>query len=514
MKGGSANTTLNGNRAASRTERRNGMTGRKPLAWRLLAGVGAFALAAAGLMGTATAKADDPVPSPGNIQGTSGSLTVHKHKGDPGAQGPRHDGTKLESAPADPLNGVEFTINRVGNTGVTGQDPINLATYEGWVIARTATPTNVQGGAPWTLGADIVKTTNAGGEAVFDDLPYGLYLVQETNPGSNPIVSPVAPFLVSIPFPSNGNAWTYDVHVYPKNKLNETTPEKIVADPGSQLVVGTVLTYTITAPIPPLATGGSYTKFIISDQLDSRLSIDTTVAGTVVVAVDGVALTAGTDYTVSPAGGTAVAGANVVVTLTADGRGKLAGKTNVVLTLKPTVTSLGVTGVIKNKAVVNVNDTTKETGEPTVNYGSLEVTKVVKDKESETLQGAIFELYDAKNGTRVAGPATTGADGKIKIDGLWVGINADLTQDYWLKEVQAPAGYVTPTGDAAWTQVNIAADATSILVKQQTITNVKHQGPQLPLTGSTGSLVFGIVGLGLIAAAGGTFAVRRARVSR
>ena len=53
---------------------------------RLAAGVGAIALAAAGLLGAGSAHADDAPPvalSPGNITQETGNLYVHKHAGDP-----------------------------------------------------------------------------------------------------------------------------------------------------------------------------------------------------------------------------------------------------------------------------------------------------------------------------------------------------------------------------------------------------------------------------------------------
>lgn len=221
----------------------------------------------------------------------------------------------------------------------------------------------------------------------------GLYLVTETDPGDNPIVSPVAPFLVSVPFPSD-NTWLYDVHVYPKNKLNETVPTKTVTDPGNQLAVGGGhVVWTVTAPVPPLATGDVFDSFIISDDFDDRLGIDT---ANVVVQLDGVTLVAGTDYTIAPAAGSSTAGQEVVITFTG-ALEDLVGADEVVVTYTTRVNELGESPYFENQAFVNVNDTQKSTDKPRVNGGSIEVTKVNKANEQQTLKGAVFEVYDAKD---------------------------------------------------------------------------------------------------------------------
>lgn len=495
-----AHTKILSGRPAATEKEGTGMFETKTLR-RLAAGVGAFALAAAGLLGVGTAHADDE-PSPGNITGTAGDLYVHKHKGDPGA-GTAGDGTQLDPLP-DPLEGVKFTVQRVGHTS---QDPIDLTTSEGWDLAITATPANV-GAAPFSLGTGTSVVTGADGVAHFADLAYGLYLVTETDPGDNPIVSPVAPFLVSVPFPSD-NTWLYDVHVYPKNKLNETVPTKTVTDPGNQLAVGDDVVWTVTAPVPPLATGDVFDSFIISDDFDDRLAIDT---ANVVVKLDGVTLVAGTDYAITPAAGSSTAGPEVVITLTG-ALEDLIGADEVVVTYTTQVKELGESPYFENQAFVNANDTQKSTDTPRVNWGSIEVTKVNKANEQQTLKGAVFEVYDAKDGAKVAGPLTTGDDGKLRVDGLWVGINDDTTQDYWLKEVKAPAGYVTPTGDAAWTKVTVTADGLNAV--QVTITNAKQQGPGLPLTGGVGTAIFGGTGLALIVVAvAAGIAVRRRQTVR
>jgi fimbrial isopeptide formation D2 family protein/LPXTG-motif cell wall-anchored protein len=467
------------------------MTSRSLGLRKLAAGLGVAALAALGALAVSPAANAADTLSPSNITGTTGSITIHKHAGDPGAAG---DGTQITdpakiAALGQGLEGVQFSVQRVSANGT----PIDLTTAAGWDQAKTATPANVSS-APFSLAAGTTATTDASGQAVVSDLPYGLYLVTETSSGPNPIVSPVQPFLVSVPYPNQGT-WLYNVHVYPKNKLNTTEPTKTVADPKAP-VLGSQIVWTVNAPIPALAAGDTYRSFSITDNLDPRL----TYVGAV-VKIDGTTLAEGTDYTVS---------GNTVITFTATGLGKLAGKTAVTADITTTVASLGADGQILNTAVVNTNGSDRTTNTPQTNWGPLKVVKQDGNTKN-TLQGAIFEVYDAKNGTKVAGPVTTDANGQILIDGLWVGNNDVKSKDYWLKETQAPAGYVLPADP--WTQVTVTAngqaDPTSI-----TISNTQQFGPNLPLTGGAGSTLFAVIGGLLVVAGVSAILVRRVRARR
>ncbi|MDF2917060.1 MAG: putative outer membrane protein [Microbacterium sp.] len=458
---------------------------------KLAAGIGIAALAALGSVGAAgAAQAADPA-SPSNITGTTGTLTIHKHAGDPGAAG---NGTEITDPAAvqqlgQALSGVQFSVQRVAYNGTA----IDLTTAAGWDQAATATPANITS-APFSFSSSTTATTGANGEAVVANLPYGLYYVTETNPGPNPIVSPVQPFLVSVPYPNQGT-WLYDVHVYPKNKLNDTTPTKSVSAPDAP-VLGSTVVWTVDAPLPALAAGDTYRSFSITDNLDARLSYTGAT-----VSVDGTTLVENTDYTVS---------GNVKITFTSTGLSKLAGKTAVQAKISTKVTSLGANGQITNTAVVNTNGSDRETNTPQTNWGPLVIQKT-DAATSNALSGAIFEVYDAKNGTLVTGPLTTDATGKISIDGLWVGNDSVTSRTYWVKETQAPAGYVLPADP--WTQVTVNA-AGAAAPTTVTLQNTQQTGPNLPLTGGAGSALFTIVGGGLVVAGVGTIIARRARAKR
>ncbi|MGC0369290.1 SpaH/EbpB family LPXTG-anchored major pilin [Microbacterium sp. SLBN-111] len=468
------------------------MSNRSHVLRRFAAGIGIMALAAAGAFAAApAANASNPTASTSDIQGTTGTLTIHKHAGDPGAAG---DGTPITDAAAiaalgQGLSGVQFSVQRVSYSGT----PIDLTTAAGWDQIQSATPQNVAS-APFSLAAGTAAATDTTGQAVVSNLPYGLYLVTETSPGANAIVSPVQPFLVSVPYPNQGT-WLYDVHVYPKNKLNTTTPTKTVAAPAAP-GLGSTIVWTVNAPIPALAAGDTYRSFSITDTLDPRL----TYVG-VVVQVDGTTLTANTDYTVA---------GNTTITFTTAGLAKLAGATAVTAAITTTVTSLGADGVIPNTAVVNTNGSDRTTNTPQTNWGPLKIVKQ-DATTSDTLEGAVFEVYDAKNGTKVAGPVTTDVDGQIFIDGLWAGNDATKSTDYWLKETQAPAGYVLPADP--WTPVTVVA-AGETSPTTVTIANTQQIGPALPLTGGAGSLLFTVIGGALALAGVGAIIGRRVLARR
>lgn len=155
------------------------------------------AIAAAAALSLVGISAPAQAQGAGNINpNTPSSLTIHKYDGD---QGPRGDGTELgdTSNLGNPLSGVEFTITPI--TERNGQ-PIDLDTDAGWNLIDGATVDQVNGGNGYVKGTPQQVVTGADG-TVTTGLPHGLYLVEETDPGDNNIVSPAQPFLVTLPLP-------------------------------------------------------------------------------------------------------------------------------------------------------------------------------------------------------------------------------------------------------------------------------------------------------------------------
>ncbi|WP_427870682.1 SpaH/EbpB family LPXTG-anchored major pilin [Leucobacter luti] len=455
---------------------------------RALAALAATALALFGAGSFAsTANAAEPTPVVGNIEGTSGTLTIHKHAGNAGTAG---DGTQIAdtSALGATLAGVEFSVQRVSFAGT----PIDLTTSAGWDQAAGATP---------ALGGDYTGvpiagspfTTDANGQIAIPSLPFGLYLVTETAPGPNNIAAAAQPFLVSVPYPNaTTGEWIYDVHVYPKNQLKDE-PTKTL-DSNGAVKQGDTVKWTINAVVPRPAVGNVITAFTITDQLDPRLELTTTT-----VKRNGVTLTAGTDYVLDPP----TTANNNTVTVTPTLADVAVGQTYTI----ELVTKVNGAGEIVNTALRNTNGVNTEVGPVQTNWGKITVVKT-SAKNDATLAGAEFELYKADKTTLVYPAVATNANGEINFDAVWVGDGTDKTENYCLKETKAPAGYVLPTDP--WTCVDVTSNAEGTAVSVS-ITNTQADGPELPLTGSTGTAMFLAGGLALILVAGGGALVARKR---
>ena len=102
--------------------------------------------------------------------------------------------------------------------------------------------------------------------------------MQETDPGSNNIVAPAAPFLVAVPQPLGDGEWLYDVHVYPKNSLVDAPVKEV--DDAAAYQLGDTVTWTIKSQVPVMSAGNSYSDYRITDDLDDRLDfVSATVSG-------------------------------------------------------------------------------------------------------------------------------------------------------------------------------------------------------------------------------------------
>lgn len=447
------------------------MKSRKLGLWRRLTAVAAVsALSVLGMAGTA--QATDNV---GNIDSSkSGSIVIHKFDGSEGTDGGNGSAISDTSNLGKPLAGVGFTVKQVTAKG--GQ-AIDLTKPEGWdaISGLQASEVTASG---FTLEDKGEKMTNNSGLATFGGLPLGLYLVTESTAPNN-ATSTTAPFLVTLPLSQNNGKWLYDVNVYPKNSVNDTTPTKTVANPSAP-VLGSTVDWTITAPVPRANHG--YTSFVITDKLDTRLEFQAaSLAG----------FTSGSDYTVTNSNGT------VKISFTAAGLKKLKAGNDVVATITAKVTSQG-DGTIENTALVNVNDSGATTPPVSSNWGSLEIHKFAKGDKANTLAGAEFAIYSDAAATKLVGDLTTKADGTASIT-LWVGNNDDTTQDYWVKETKAPAGYVL---DGSVNKVTVKAGTTAAALGFD-FPNTQQGHPNLPLTGADGKMLAMIAGIGLMLIAGG-----------
>lgn len=423
-----------------------------------------------------------------------GSVIVHKHAGKPGPAG---DGTEITdpakvAALGIGLDGVKFKIERVSYDGV----PIDLSTSAGWdlvpesIAEMNADPdyTKVQ------IGDE--QTTAGGGIATFSELDLGLYVVTETVPPAGATPSPA--FLVTVPLPHpTENTWIYNVHVYPKNLLPDDK-KKEVTDPALQLQ-GEPVTWTLTVPVVAPTEGTTYTKFLVTDALDDRLEY---VPGSLSVMKDGSPLAPAGNYTVSEPD---PEDDNTLV-VTFDPTKLLTGQV-LVLSFDTNVNGLG---EIVNSAYRNVNDNVTKVGTEQVNYGNV---KVVKYREGSrlTLQGAMFELWDGEQETKLYGPVGTDANGEITFSGVGLGKGSDKSEELCLKETAPPPGYSYIDEWTCFTLTVNESGETKVVTYRADIYNEPRETPPLPLTGDAGTTLFMAGGLGLLvlAVGAGLLASRR-----
>lgn len=452
-----------------------------------------WAVAALGAM-TLGALTVAPASAQPNIDpDATGSITVHKYEEPAEPTGLPNDGTELDELTGlVPLEGVEFTLHQV--------EDIDLTTNDGWQAADGLTAQDVIDGS-YTLGAPQALRTDVDGELVFGDLPVGVYLITETDAGGNPISNAAAPFLVSIPLPDAANGWLYDVHVYPKNAVTNTSKE---VDDADAFGLGDTVTWTVNVDIPTLPADETFQRFGISDTLDERLGYET-----VRVYVDEVELEEDVHYTVSFDAATntvSVDFTEVGLTLIDASQGGAAA-----FEIDTEVLAIG-DGVITNVANVNVNDYEGETNEVETRWGAVVIEKFAEaDGERAPLAGAEFQIFrSAADAAELADPVAvngqttfvSGEDGRVTIEGLKEG-------EYWIVETEAPVGYVG-TEEPIHVEVEAGSIAETVVVE---VENSQRPPFELPLTGGMGTAAFLVGGLGLAGLAVGA-GVRRQRAGR
>jgi fimbrial isopeptide formation D2 family protein/LPXTG-motif cell wall-anchored protein len=442
---------------------------------------------------------------------------------------------------AAPLDGIEFTITQV--TTVATADPA-IFSFDGNDYYAVA------GGYQDTLTTGDDPLLQAG-EASTGTIPVGVYLVVEE--ASDLVSSPVAPFLVWIPTTvqstTGDDTLIYNVDVYPKNydKLDIGK----VAVPGGQTLtdattdlpvnIGDEVDFYITASIPadindPLVT------YALWDEYPAGMDY---VANTVVVKAG--AGTNSTDFTTTLDETThytislteddpgADGGGKLVVTLTPAGRAAVVGLAKIQLKLTTVILdSIPLSAETPNSATIDYTDKngdnkqvdTDPGTEPEVFSGGYSLNKVDANGNGP-LEGAKFKLVkrvssdfaadlaaaDTADGTNGTGyyqnPNDLGTDLVAESDATgyaaFVGIAfgnpgdtlATASSDFWLVEVNAPAGYRLL---GAPIEITIDKDSYSATTGVDTYTNSK--GFEFPLTGGMGTLLFVVGGIVLIGVAG------------
>lgn len=496
---------------------------------------------AVGLLGLAGAGTASAVATEWNV------LTVHKYLG--ATSSLPNDGTALSQeqlgklTSQKPLQGVKFKLYQVKGVDVDTNDGVAVASK----IGNMTLPADVVDkgieldGKKYTLKAanPAAMTTNAQGEAVFTvtnvGLPNGVYVVVEDLAESGNLmaggvavdkakVTPAAPFAVSVPMTKpDGTTLNKDVHVYPKNQVNEL--DKTVVD--ANINQGRDIVYTISTTSTGADTNGDGkmdkedlgSVYEIVDTLDPNLTYKS-----VTVKVKDADVTEGEDgYTLTKGETGNPKQDKVTVSFKGTTLDTIAAGAKVELMVTATVKSIPDSGVIPNQAKLYPNDWAKKNDKPVdsprveTKYGDIVIKKVNKD--GDVLAGAEFSVYldtSAKkdcstyDNNSIATSQATGANGLVSIKGLHLtsfvdgkAVEKDNQVPYCLVETKAPSGYqLLPkpikfylTKEGTVTDLNTAKAGDGSFVQ---ITNYKNPG--LPLTGAQGILLVSVLGLILVSA--------------
>jgi fimbrial isopeptide formation D2 family protein/LPXTG-motif cell wall-anchored protein len=492
---------------------------------------------AAAILGTALAFGAAAAPAMAAptalpVSGTKGSITIHKFIQPETPTALPNNGTEVTNTNGlVPLQGAEFEIKKVST--------IDLTTNAGWVDAgRLAAAFNTAQALPGDLtiaqaesavtgagftvpGSGMSRTTDSAGLASAVGLDIGVYLVSEKKAPAN--VSRMSePFLITLPMENAaGNAWNYNLHVYPKNEI--ISAEKKVDD-INDVKIGDTIDWNIFGDIPNVDVIDGYK---VRDVLDSKL----TYQSTAVTLENGAAtLTVNTHYTLNYNATTRT----VEVTFNAAGLAilKANNTTRVKVNIKTTVNAIG---EIKNEATVfpNLPSLTITPGDPggppvtppvETKWGAVTVKKT-DSVNAAALAGATFRVYksaaDAAAGTNpiTVGGVTdfvSGANGELTISGLRysgfangavVAPGATGYIKYYLVETVAPTGYELLTAPIEFT-VDAATTAVGVDVNVKNV-KVPTGSFVLPATGGTGTAIF--VGVGVFAIAGAVLLMVRSR---
>ncbi|MDO5301996.1 MAG: SpaH/EbpB family LPXTG-anchored major pilin [Tissierellia bacterium] len=347
----------------------------------------------------------------------------------------------------------------------------------------------------------IAKTdtqSEANGSVVFEGLALGYYLV---SPEGATEPTEVNGSIVSL----TSTVPTAEIASKGEYPTVEKEATKVTAD------IGGTVSYKVTTKVPD-TTGYSTYKFDVVDTMSKGLTF---VDGSVVVKVNGTQITE--NFTVT----SAVQADNTTLLTIAFDMLKFQDKVGkaVVITYDATINKDAVVGNggNPNSVLIEYSNDPKDTtttdktppDEEKVYTGKVTINKHEKGDDTKKLEGAKFVVKNAegkfykyvkRTDTAVswvdteaeATVLTTDGSGAATFEGLAAGT-------YYLKEIEAPAGYNLLTEEIAFT-LSADKDDQGVVVGMEATSNVENSsGVELPSTGGAGTIAFGLLGGAIMA---------------
>ena len=405
-----------------------------------------------------------------------------------------------------PYNAIAYEVKEFsGLTTDSAELKALLSNLPGYIAANSIAPVATQ-------------TVTNSGEAVFSDLAIGEYFIKPTSSTSvyqlmlqklEPTVEDNKYVIDDVEF----NAKHKEVNVTKAaDKTSVTKNEKVK--------------YTVTVEIPTYAASAKNKAFNIVDTLEDGLTLDT---ASITVTIDGVAVDAA-NYTLTSDTNS--------FTLAVDNAKYEAfwnvnsGKTLTIVyeaTLNDNATS-AVKTIEKNTATYTYSfypftdsSTNSKTAFVDVTTFGIKIDKFKNGEPATKLKGAEFALYrtpvDGETAPTVTIPnssiqgyllekdITTDDNGIAKFDKY----EANGTKyTYYLVETKAPSGYNLMTTNKNISFVDSDVDAEGYI----TVEVPNESGFQLPTTGGSGTVIFTVIGIVLMAGAVIVLAVSRKKARK
>ncbi len=379
----------------------------------------------------------------------------------------------------------------------------------------------------------LTGTSNGAGNTTINNLEMGTYLVLIE--GGVKVYQPIA--VNVIPTYNDGTGeWSIDNQTITNTKSTAPTVEKTANVKNAS--VNEQVEFTITATVPSYPENATANQFVISDKLPDGFTYnsDVKVYGVGADSTETI-LAAGTAYTVSTERPNALGTVDFALALK---YAEVKGYSSIKVTYTATADKdfvLGTAGNV-NTAFIDYNNNPYEDtswksddSKATVYSYGIDITKVDKADHNKKLEGAEFTLsatdggaaikfvktaegvYKVADATQTADATetlVTVTDGKLQIEGLKAGT-------YYLKETKAPAGgYKVPSKAF---EITIADDdndgnvngATSAYVSQEIENSTTYQ---LPSTGGSGTVMFTVGGILLVAVGATMFIVIRKKSAK